>query len=150
MIRKMLLAGLALVAASPAAAQDWRLVTMSGDSPQRMAWLLDAGSIRRDGNTLTVRTQTVFENTNTDRDFDRSVHLREADCTTISSTIVAISYYAGGKHLSSDEMRGNTVTHRPGTVMHAVVSAACGQRGYIGGPYSDPEAQMRARFVTGS
>ncbi|MCW3836280.1 surface-adhesin E family protein [Sphingomonas canadensis] len=147
MIRSLFFAALALVAASPASAQSWQLVTLSGKAPQRATWFVDSDSIAIPGTKGTIRTQTIYEGITDDRDFDRSVHKREVDCSTITSTIIDISYYVGGSLISSDQRRGNTVTHQPGSVMYAVVAAACRRSGYIQGPIADPEGWSRKYFA---
>lgn len=148
MIRTIMPAVIALLAATPAAAQDWRLVEARGQSPERFAMLADTQSIRRDGDRLTLRTQTVYETAYGGRDYDKVVHMHEVNCATGTATIVSASYYMAGRPVDSDTLRGRTLAYPAGSIMHSVIEAACGRRAYAGGPYADPDAAMRSRFAS--
>jgi hypothetical protein len=49
---------IALTAATPAFAQDWRVSAISGEKPDRTVYLLDASSIIRSGDSVNFTTQS--------------------------------------------------------------------------------------------
>lgn len=143
-----LLVIIGIATASPAAAQTWMRAATSGDAPVRVWWLVDTDSIQRNGDSITLTMQSIFENTTDARNYDRSVLRREGSCTALSSTILEDHYYLRGTLVEHNTTRGPTVVHKPGTVMNHVMAAACGLRQYQAGPYADPETTMRGWFRT--
>ncbi|MES2444176.1 MAG: surface-adhesin E family protein [Pseudomonadota bacterium] len=138
---------LALTAATPAFAQDWRVAAISGAKPDRTVYLLDNAAIVRSGDSITFTTQSVFEQLTEGRDFDRSVTRRFGDCTTMASAIIQNSYYARGAFVSTDSTKGSTIAHREGTVMYGVLEKACGKKALEGNTLTNPESAVRAYFA---
>jgi len=138
---------LALTAATPAFAQDWRIAAISGAKPDRSVYLVDQAATVRNGSAITLTTQSIFEKLTEGRDFDRSVTRRFGDCTTMSSAIIENTYYANGYLKSKDKTKGNTIAHREGTVMYGVLAKACGQKPFEGNMLVNPETAVRAYFA---
>lgn len=138
---------IALAAATPAFAQDWRLSATSGEKPDRTVYLIDAASIVRHGDVVDFRTQSIFEQITASRDFDRSITKRHGTCSTMTSQIVENSYYAKGEFQNTDSTPGNIVTHKEGTVMYDALSQACGTKALEDGTISDPETRIRTYFA---
>jgi hypothetical protein len=95
-ITSLLLAATALIAASPAAAQTWRIASTGGTAPGRSVYFVDLSSIQRTGSTVIFTTSTIFEGITADRDWDRSVTKRKGDCTAKSSQILQNTFFDGG------------------------------------------------------
>jgi len=138
---------LALTAATPAFAQDWRVAAISGAKPERTVYLVDNGAIIRNGDDITLTTQSIFETLKEGRDFDRSVTRRFGNCTTMASAIIENTYYVSGKLINNDKSKGNTIAHREGTVMYGVLEKACGKKPLEGNSLSNPESAVRAYFA---
>ncbi|MES2987155.1 MAG: surface-adhesin E family protein [Pseudomonadota bacterium] len=139
---------LALTAAAPAFAQDWRIAATAGAKPARSVYLIDAASIVRNGDTVTFMSQTVFESLSETRDFDRSVTKRQGTCSNLASRIMQNSYYARGVFSNTDSTpSANIIAHREGTVMYGVLQTACGVRAMQAGTIANPEAHVRAYFA---
>jgi hypothetical protein len=137
---------LALTGATPALAQDWRIASAAGAKPDRTIYLIDAASITRTGDTVRFTTQSIFESLSGTRDFDRSITLREGDCTAMSSRIVENSYYAAGAFQSKDSTGSQVIAHKPNTIMYGVLEQACGTKPIDGGKIADPETAIRNYF----
>jgi hypothetical protein len=128
----------ASIAATPASASLWRLAARGGEAPQRSLFFVDIDSIRRTGNEMTLVTVSLFEGTTTNRDFDKSVVTRRANCASMSSQITRSEYYRAGKLLETSTTPGNMITHEVNSVMYGTLQAACGQRAYLGAPVTSP------------
>lgn len=137
-----------LAAATPAAAETWRMVGNGGTAPQRSVYLLDTDSISRTGNKVRFRTTTVWEGVTDERDFDKSITMREGDCGTMSSKIVANSYYRNSMLQSSDDLEGSMLKHGETSLMYGVMDAVCRGVGFESGPLQNPEASVRSWFKT--
>lgn len=140
-------AGIALAVASPAFADDWRVSTISGEKPARTVYLIDVSSILRDGDTVTFMTQSIFENTTANRNFDRSITRRRGSCSAMSSQIIENSYYANRVFLNTELTPGDVITHRDGTIMHDVLAQACGIKAINAATIANPESQVRGYFA---
>lgn len=138
---------LALTAATPAFAQDWRVSAISGEKPDRTVYLLDAASIVHNGDTVTFTTQSIFERLTASRDFDRSVTKRRGTCSTMSSQIVENSYYANGSFQNTDSTPGNVIAHNEGTVMYDALAQACGKKAMEQDSVANPETTVRNYFA---
>lgn len=138
---------LALTAATPAFAQDWRVTAMSGEKPDRAVYLVDSASVVRNGDTVNFTTQSVFERTTDVRDFDRSVTKCRGLCSTMSSAIAENSYYADGSFKNTDSTLGSTLAHKEGTVMYASMEMVCGKKPFTGDSITNPETAVRAYFA---
>lgn len=138
---------LALTAATPAFAQDWRVAAISGAKPDRTVYLVDNATIIRNGDDITLTTQSIFERITESRDFDRSVTRRFGNCTTMASAIIENTYYAAGTLKSNDKTKGNTIAHQQGTVMYGVLEKACGKKPFDAGAVNNPETAVRTYFA---
>lgn len=138
---------LALTAATPAFAQDWRVSAISGEKPDRTVYLLDATSIARNGDTVTFTTQSIFEQLTESRDFDRSVTKRRGTCSSMASQIVENTYYAKGSFQNTDSTAGNMISHKDGTVMYGVLEQACGTKPLEKDSIAHPETTVRNYFA---
>lgn len=138
---------LALTAATPAFAQDWRVAAISGAKPDRTVYLLDAKSVVKTGDTASFTTQSIFEQITDSRDFDRSVTRRKGVCSTMSSQIVENNYYARGSFMNTDSTSGNSIAHKEGTVMYGVLQQVCGTKAMEPGSVNNPETAVRAYFA---
>ena len=140
MRRLALLLGLSgIVAADPASAALWRLAATGGAAPERSIFYVDIDSIRRSGDDLTVVTLSFFETTTANRDFDKSIITRRANCAAMTSQITRSEFYLKGKLLQVDTAGGNLVNHSAGSVMYGTLMAICGKRAYIGEPVTTPQ-----------
>lgn len=135
-----------LAAAEPAAAQGWRRAAEGGDKPNRTVYFVDAGSIRRTGNTIRFWTTTVWEEMTADRDFNRSVTLRDGDCNEMTSAVVQNMFYDGTKLLETDTDPRQAVHHSPDSVMYGVLNIVCGRENYEAEGTTDPAAAARSWF----
>lgn len=138
---------IALTAAAPAFAQDWRVSAISGAKPDRTVYLIDASSIARHGDAVDFTTQSVFEQLTDSRDFDRSVTRRHGTCSAMSSQIVENSYYAKGSFQNTDETPGNLIAHKQGTIMYDVLAQACGAKALEADSVASPETSVRNYFA---
>ena len=136
-----------LMSATPAMAANWRVAATGGDAPDRSVFLVDTESIRRNGDSIRFWTHTIMERVDNERDWDRSVTLREGSCADSSTAIVQNSFYRAGEHVETDRERLAAVFHQPGSMMHGVMAAACGRREYVTEGVSDPEPVIRAFFA---
>lgn len=139
-----MIAGAMLLAASPAAAQSWRMAGYGGQAPDRSVYIVDTDSISRIGDTVRFKTSTIWEIFEPDRDFNRSITQREGSCATKSSAIVTNNFYADGKLVSQQTTRGQMVTHGANSLMRAVMDAVCGDDSYETDVLVDAEATVRA------
>jgi hypothetical protein len=138
---------IALTAAAPAFAQDWRISAISGEKPDRTVYLIDASSVARTGDTVTFTTQSIFEQLTDSRDFDRSVTKRRGTCSAMSSQIVENTYYAKGSFQNTDSSPGNIITHKPNTVMYDALQMACGLKPLEQDAIAHPETTVRNYFA---
>lgn len=138
---------LALTAATPAFAQDWRVSGVSGTKPGRTVYLVDTAATVRNGDAVSFTTQSIFEQLAEGRDFDRSVTKRRGNCSTMASAIAENSYYANGSLLNTDTTLGSTIAHNEGTVMYSVMEKVCGKKTFDGGSIAHPETAVRAYFA---
>jgi hypothetical protein len=138
---------LALTAATPAFAQDWRVSAISGAKPDRTVYLLDAASIVHNGDTVTFTTQSIFEQVTDTRDFDRSITKRKGSCSAMASQIVQNSYYVNSTFQNTDSTPGNMITHKDGTVMYDALSQACGKKAMEQDSIANPETTVRNYFA---
>jgi hypothetical protein len=136
-LTSMLLPALALIAASPAAAQTWRIAGEGGEAPNRSVYLLDSSSIQRNGATVKFRTSTVFESLTADRDWDNSVTWRQGSCIDMASQVIDNNFYSGTSLLQHDTQVQNMVTHGPTSIMRGVLDIACGTGDYESGVVGD-------------
>jgi hypothetical protein len=136
-----------LMTATPAAAASWRVAAIGGDAPDRSVFLVDTESVRRNGESIRFWTQTIMERVDEERDWDRSVTLREGSCAEHSTAIIQNSFYRGGEHVETDRERLAPVFHQPGSMMHGVMETACGRRDYVTEGVGDPEPVVRAFFA---
>ena len=145
-IVRLLLVIVAFAAATPAGAQSWRIAAKAGQSPNRAVYLVDASTIRRAGDAVRFTTQSVFEQVNEARDFDRSLTVRDGSCSQHSSAIVQNSYYLAGTLLDTTANLQPPVVHEPETVLYGVIDTVCGLGEYESEATTDPEGTARAWF----
>jgi hypothetical protein len=137
---------IALTAATPAFAQDWRIAAMIEERPDRTIYYIDAASITRSGDTVRFTTQSVVDGLTDDRAFDRSVTRRNGNCRTMSSAIVANTYYANGALLLNDTEPSPAMSHKAGTIIYSLLAQVCGEQPLDATRIDDPEGTARAYF----
>ena len=135
-----------LVAAPPAWAGQWRVAAMSGEAPDRIVFLVDAGSIARDGDEVRFWTQTIVERPENEQDWDRSVTFRQGSCRDSATAILQNSFYNAGRELETDRTARPLVFHQPESLMYGVMQAVCGREAWVTDPVEDPEPLIRAFF----
>jgi hypothetical protein len=147
-ITSLLLAATALIAASPAAAQTWRIASTGGTAPGRSVYFVDLSSIQRTGSTVIFTTSTIFEGITADRDWDRSVTKRKGDCTAKSSQILQNTFFDGGTEIDSSDEPGNMIVHGENSIMRGVLDAVCGDGTYDGAVVANPRVAATDWFST--
>lgn len=151
-MRKLILiiVGLVSVAATPATAGQWRVAAMSGERPDRIVFLVDVESLRREGDSVRFWTQTIVERATNEQDWDRSVTFRRGNCADGSTAILQNSFYNSSRELETDRTERPVVYHQPDSVMYGVMQAVCGREAYVTDPVENPEPIIRAFFQENS
>lgn len=133
------------IAATPAAADNWRRIGETGSAPTRIEFYVNVDSIHRTGDTLTVSTATVYE-TSTARKYTHAMMFRTVDCAASMSQITMGKFYNGDSLVSTDDQAADRVAPSQGSVGYDIVMAVCGKADYFGPPVSDPVAASRTIF----
>lgn len=131
---------LSLAAASPAAAQSWRVTGVGGEAPDRSVYLVDVDSIWRNGDNVRFKSMTIWEVA--DGDTDRSVTDRAGNCKTRIAYIEKNRFYLEGE-LQSEDGETEPAEAKAETMIGDVLDAVCGRYDYITDPSADPEASIR-------
>ncbi|MDQ0250004.1 hypothetical protein J2W22_002068 [Sphingomonas kyeonggiensis] len=147
-MRLTLLALAALVVPHTASAQNWRLAAYSNQAPQ-MAYFVDVDSVRRNGNVVTFKQQTIYETTSPTRDFDRSMLTRQADCTAMTSFMRDSSFYVRGTYLDTEAGPSDPTLAKPGTVLLTMLNTVCGKGDYFSPVVANPEIWVLEKFRKG-
>ena len=114
----------AALAASPAAAENWRASSKTSEA----AAFIDTDSIRRDGERVSFRREVRFAKPRVlqnEQRFDRLRTLYEADCKAMTLQSVDISARLGEQLLFSAAERGDVETAKPGSTAETDLKAAC-------------------------
>ncbi|RYG28402.1 MAG: hypothetical protein EON93_18655 [Burkholderiales bacterium] len=148
-MRFLLAAAVALTLPHAASAESWRLAAYSTQAP-KMAYLVDIDSVRRNGDIVTFKQQTIYETTTATRDFDRSMLTREVNCSTKTSSMRDSSFYVRGTYLDTEAGPSNSTLANPGSVLLTLLEAVCGRGNY----YSEvitgsPETWVLNKFRNG-
>jgi hypothetical protein len=147
-MRLTLLALAALILPNTASAQTWRLAAYSNQAPQ-MAYFVDVDSVRRNGNIVTFKQQTIYEATSPTRDFDRSMLTRQADCSAMTSFMRDSSFYIRGRYLDTEAGPSDATLAKPGTVLLTMLNTVCGRGDYFSPVVTDPESWVLDKFRKG-
>jgi hypothetical protein len=147
-MRFTLLALAALVVPHTASAQTWRLAAYSNDQPQ-MAYFVDVDSVRRNGNIVTFKQQTIYEAISATRDFDRSMLTRQADCSAMTSFMRDSSFYVRGRYLDTEAGPSDPTIAKPGTVLLTMLNTVCGRGNYFSEVVGNPEIWVLEKFRKG-
>jgi len=147
-MRLTLFALAALVVPNAASAQNWRLAAYSNTAPQ-MAYFVDVDSVRRNGNTVTFKQQTIYETTSPTRDFDRSMLTRQADCSAMTSFMRDSSFYVRGTYLDTEAGPSDPTLAKPGTVLLTMLTTVCGRGNYFSEVVANPEIWVLEKFRKG-
>ncbi|MFS2112543.1 surface-adhesin E family protein [Sphingomonas sp. Sphisp140] len=147
-MRLTLLALAALVVPHTASAQNWRLAAYSNQAPQ-MAYFVDVDSVRRNGNVVTFKQQTIYETTSPTRDFDRSMLTRQADCAAMTSFMRDSSFYVRGTYLDTEAGPSDPTLAKPGTVLLTMLETVCGRGNYFSPVVTNPEIWVLEKFRKG-
>jgi hypothetical protein len=147
-MRRTLLALAALALPHAAQAESWRLAAYSAQAPQ-MAYFVDVDSVRRNGNIVTFKQQTIYETTSPTRDFDRSMLTRQADCGAMTSFMRDSSFYVRGKYLDTEAGPSDPTVAKPGSVLLTMLTTVCGRGDYFSPVVSNPEIWVLEKFRNG-
>lgn len=147
-MRLTLLALAALAIPHTASAQNWRLAAYSDQAP-KMAYFVDVDSVRRNGNVVTFKQQTIYETTSPTRDFDRSMLTRQADCTAMTSFMRDSSFYIRGTYLDTEAGPSDPTVAKPGTVLLTMLNTVCGRGDYFSPVIPSPERWVLEKFSKG-
>jgi hypothetical protein len=129
---------LALAAASPAAASDWRLVGRGGD----VVHYVDAQSVARNGSSVHFMAQMVYLaplRLDDGTEARRALVRHEADCGAMRGRIVRITLYLTGNRFDSWVDPSADEVAPPGSYVEAMYRAAC-NRAFEGATIADPAA----------
>lgn len=136
-----------MAAASPAAAENWRMTGFGGDAPDRTVYLVELDSISRIDNTIRFRTSTIWESGSSSNDFDLTLTQREGNCAKMSSAVVVNEYYLDGTLIDRDDEPAEQSVHSPESLIYATLAAACGDEDYFESEtLTDPVETVRAWF----
>lgn len=134
-----------IAAASPAAAENWRMTGFGGEAPDRTVYLVDLDSISRIGNTIRFRTSTIWEAASSSNDFNLTLTQREGNCAKMASGVTVNEYYLDAELIDKDEEPTGQNVHSPESLIYATLAAACGDESYFESEtLTDPEATVRA------
>jgi hypothetical protein len=147
-MRSALLALVALVVPHTASAENWRMAAYSNTAPQ-MAYFVDVDSVRRNGNTVTFKQQTIYETTSPTRDFDRSMLTRQADCSQMTSFMRDSSFYVRGTYLDTEAGPSDPTLAKAGTVLLTMLTTVCGKGDYFSPVVTNPEIWVLEKFRKG-
>ncbi|MDG2534882.1 hypothetical protein P6144_14575 [Sphingomonas sp. HITSZ_GF] len=147
-MRLALFALAALVAPHTASAQSWRLAAYSNQAPQ-MAYFVDVDSVRRNGNIVTFKQQTIYETTSPTRDFDRSMLTRQADCAAMTSFMRDSSFYVRGTYLDTEAGPSDPTVAKQGSVLLTMLTTVCGRGNYFSEVVANPEIWVLEKFRKG-
>jgi hypothetical protein len=147
-MRLALFALAALTLPHAAQAQNWRLAAYSNQAPQ-MAYFVDVDTVRRNGNIVTFKQQTIYETTSPTRDFDRSMLTRQADCAAMTSFMRDSSFYVRGTYLDTETGPSDPTLAKPGTVLNTMLTTVCGKGDYFSPVVSNPEIWVLEKFRKG-
>ena len=132
--------------AAQAPDEQWRVAALGGDAPNRTVFFVDAARVERSGDRVRFWTQTIMESPPEPGAFDRSVILREGDCSAMSSAMLDSFFYANGRLIEEDRERGEATVHPADSMMAGVMEAVCGSSDYSSEPIDDPEGTTRQAF----
>lgn len=147
-MRLALFALAALALPQAAQAQNWRLAAYASDAP-KMAYFVDVDSVRRNGNIVTFKQQTIYETTSPTRDFDRSMLTRQADCTAMTSFMRDSSFYVRGTYLDTEAGPSEPTVAKPGSVLLTMLNTVCGRGDYFSPVVANPEIWVLGKFRNG-
>lgn len=133
------------LAPSSVQAAGWRLAaTSQTESPRTYAaTFVDTATIRREGNVVSFRSLTVWEQDVSSADNSRS--LTSADCRDHSFRDLGITYYKGPALVEQGKPEPRSIAG-PGSARDRMIGAVCGTQVWLTGVVKDPYGWSRAAF----
>ncbi len=130
---RVMMAAALLGAATPAAAEAWRLAAQNDNA----VMLVDADSVQVRGSIIYATVMTVARPQQTG-DWDQSIIRREIDCGRGQSAMMERRFFDRGRLVEQNTDRLAPDAHGPGSMMRGVLDTVCGRRDYLSTPVADP------------